>query len=57
MAEAKEEWSKKIGLNDKFEKVKFALSDFTSTNTYARRVTKHHSYDYESESVHASKHF
>lgn len=34
-----------------WNKIGAALTDFISTNTYARRVTKHHSYDYENNLV------
>ncbi|KAL5254586.1 hypothetical protein ACHWQZ_G014137 [Mnemiopsis leidyi] len=33
------------------KKIESALSSSVSTNTYARRVTKHHSYDYENNLV------
>ena len=36
-------------LKDKMKNINLSfLTEIVSTNTYTRRVTKHHSYDYES---------
>jgi len=38
-----------MAANEKWNWISSVVTDLISTNTYARRVTKHHSYDYESK--------